>query len=102
LEDVVRRDPDVIIVAQAPEQPGLLAHLRRKAGWSSLRAVGRGRVYQVDAYRYNRPGPHMVEIARDLADLLHRGTARPPAAPSPAGLDAATGPVAPSAMGTRP
>jgi ABC-type Fe3+-hydroxamate transport system substrate-binding protein len=71
LEDIVRRDPDIVIVAQAPQQPGLLRHLRSAAGWSSLRAVRDGRVYQVDAYRYNRPGPHMVEIARDLAGLLH-------------------------------
>jgi iron complex transport system substrate-binding protein len=71
LEEILRRNPDVVIVAQAPEQPGLLAHLHRTAGWSSLRAVRDGRVYQVDAYRYNRPGPHMVDIARDLAGLLH-------------------------------
>ncbi len=73
LEDIVRRDPDVVVIAQAPERPDLLAHLRRTAGWSSLRAVRGGRLYQVDAYRYNRPGPHMVEIARDLAGLLHGG-----------------------------
>jgi ABC-type Fe3+-hydroxamate transport system substrate-binding protein len=73
LEDIVRRDPDVVIVAQAPEQPGMLAHLRHTAGWNSLRAVRNGRVYQVDAYRYNRPGPHMVDVARDLAGLLRGG-----------------------------
>ncbi len=71
LEEVLARDPDVIVVGKAPLEAGLLERLRGAPGWRDLTAVRAGRVYQVDANRFNRPGPGMVAAARRLADLFH-------------------------------
>jgi len=71
LEEVLRRDPDVIVVARAPQEPGLLESLRDTPGWRDLTAVRTGRVHQVDANRFNRPGPGMVAAAARLAELFH-------------------------------
>lgn len=71
LEEVMRRDPDAILVptdASDGPSPDLL---RADAGWRKLRAVRSGRVFQVPSDLTNRPGPNMIAAARLLRDLLH-------------------------------
>ena len=70
LEEVVRRAPEIIIVAAAggPE-PG--ATLRGRPGWRDVPAVADGRVHAVDPNLVNRPGPRMDEAAATLARLIH-------------------------------
>lgn len=80
LEEVLRRDPDVLVVAQAPAERDLLERLRREPGWRTLEAVRSGRVYQVDPYLFNRPAPSMVDAAWRLAELIHGVSRRDPAA----------------------
>lgn len=70
LEVVATRQPDVIIVAQADNRKGSRAWLTQPP-WRSLRATQAGRVYFVDADRFNRPGPDIVETAHELVRLLH-------------------------------
>ena len=74
LEEIVRRQPHVIIrpTDGALDQP--LAGLAGRPGWRELRAVQNGRVYAVDPYFYNRPGAAVGHVARDLARLIHTGT----------------------------
>lgn len=83
MEEVVRRDPDVILVPAgafaagpsrgvAPEGTTDPAEgLRGAPGWSALRAVREGRVWQVDPALFGRPGPRVAEAAWTLARLLH-------------------------------
>jgi iron complex transport system substrate-binding protein len=72
LEEIVRRQPDVIIrpTEQALADP--LAGLAGRPGWRELQAVRAGRVHGVDPYFYNRPGAGVAEAALGLAVRLHR------------------------------
>lgn len=72
LEEVVRRQPDVLIVPLGDWHGAeALERLRAAPGWRELRAVRDGRVYAVAAEAFNRPGPRVGEAARRLARLLH-------------------------------
>ncbi len=74
-EYVVARDPEVILLMDAPY--GVTAEqVAARPGWSGLRAVRDGRVLElamaeVDAL--SRPGPRLVEAAWAIARLLHPG-----------------------------
>lgn len=72
-EQVVARDPQVILLMDAPYGVDA-ADVAARPGWGGLRAVRDGRVVeltqpQVDAL--SRPGPRLLEAARALARLLH-------------------------------
>jgi iron complex transport system substrate-binding protein len=70
LEELLQRDPDVVILADTnTDEP--VAALRRLAGWRELRAVKDGRVYRVSPYLFNRSGPTMPHAARELARFFH-------------------------------
>ncbi len=74
-EYVVARDPEVILLMNAPY--GVTAEqVAARPGWSGLRAVRDGRVLElsmaeVDAL--SRPGPRLVDAAWAIARLLHPG-----------------------------
>lgn len=69
LEEIVRRDPDIILVGTVH---GIeVETLRRRPGWRALAAVQAGRVHSVDPDVVNRWGPHLHESAQLLADLIH-------------------------------
>ena len=70
LEEVIQRDPDVIVLADTNlEDPVTL--LRGLPGWRELRAVKAGRVYRVSPWFFNRSGPTMTSAARELARFFH-------------------------------
>ncbi|MEX1182470.1 MAG: cobalamin-binding protein [Gemmatimonadota bacterium] len=71
LEEVLVRDPDVIIRPTVRPRPNAAAALRGLPGWRSLRAVREGRVYEIDVDLYNRPGITVGRAARGLARLIH-------------------------------
>jgi iron complex transport system substrate-binding protein len=71
LEEVIRRNPDVVLLAQTVENLIDVETLRSAPGWRELAAVRDGYVLQIDANLYNRPGPRVTEAARDLALVLH-------------------------------
>lgn len=71
LEEVVRRQPDTIILTKGEEASPDLERLRSAVGWRELRAVRDGVVTQVEANLFNRPGPRVAEAARRLSELLH-------------------------------
>lgn len=70
LEEIVRRDPDVLVIAHH-EGGSFEAPWLRGPGWRELSAVRRGRYLVVDADLFNRPGPRLAEAARTLARFLH-------------------------------
>lgn len=74
LEEVVRRDADVIVIgSEEASRLGSAKWLETRPGWRDLSAVRAGRVYAVDASVFNRPGPSAGPAATMLARLLHPG-----------------------------
>lgn len=73
LEEVVRRDPAVIVVASAGARDDVVERLTARAGWREVTAVRTGRVYRVDPSLFNRPGPSIGRAASALARALHPG-----------------------------
>ncbi|MGH7503501.1 MAG: ABC transporter substrate-binding protein [Longimicrobiales bacterium] len=72
VEDVLARQPDVIIVSTATEVPArIIENLRSQPGWRDMMAVVAGRVHVVDANVMNRPGPALIDAVRILADLIY-------------------------------
>ena len=71
LEELVRRDPDVIL-GPATHGSGLaLEQLRRRPGWQTLRAVRAGRVYVIEDNLISRPGPRLVQGLEQVARALY-------------------------------
>lgn len=70
LEEIVRRDPDAIIIARH-EGGSVDAPWLRGPGWRELSAVRTGRYVVMDGDLVNRPGPRVVEAARRMARFLH-------------------------------
>jgi iron complex transport system substrate-binding protein len=68
IEDVVRRDPDVVLAG-----PESAARMRAAPAWQALRAVRDGRVLVVDTTLVGRPGVRLGEAAASIARLLHPG-----------------------------
>ncbi len=73
LEEIVRRRPDYVLLPTDPDAGLTADRLRRAAGWRELEALRRGRLVEVDAALFNRPGPNVARAARRLASLLHPG-----------------------------
>ena len=70
LEEVLRADPEVIVLGDAdygttPEQ------VVARPGWSGISAVKNKRVYGISDSLVSRPGPRVAEAARAYAKLLH-------------------------------
>jgi iron complex transport system substrate-binding protein len=65
LEEVARRDPDVILTS-----PRAAERIRNSPAWRSVRAVREGRVLEIDTSLVGRPGVRMGEAARSLRELL--------------------------------
>ena len=68
LEDVVRRDPEFVLVG--PDGGEVVG---RDPAWRAIRAVREGRVRIVDTTLVGRPSVRLGEAARHLAQLLHPG-----------------------------
>jgi iron complex transport system substrate-binding protein len=69
IEDVVRRDPDVVIAG-----PQSSERMRAQPAWRALRAVRDGRIVVFDTMLVGRPGVRLGEAAVSIARLLHPGS----------------------------
>lgn len=79
LEELVRRNPDVILGPATRGSALVLDELRRRPGWQDLRAVQSGRVHLLEDNLVSRPGPRLVEGLEQVARALY-----PHRFPSPA------------------
>jgi iron complex transport system substrate-binding protein len=80
LEEVVRRQPEVLVLPVGENPRASMERLRGTAGWRELLAAGRTRVHTVPADVLNRPSPGIVQSAELLRDAIHprgEGIARP-------------------------
>jgi len=73
LEEVVRRDPDFVLVGPASAQ-----RLRESVRWRAVPAVREGRLLVVDTALIGRPGMRLGEAARSLRSLILKDTVRSP------------------------
>lgn len=73
IEEVIRRDPDIILVLnkECSSQDSCFGPWKR---YPSLSAVRNGRVFKVDADSLARPGPRIIDGLEALADILHPAT----------------------------
>ena len=74
--DLVAADPDVVAIMPCgfdiDRSRREMSPLTSRPEWPQLAAVRNERVFTADGNQYfNRPGPHVVESAEILAELLH-------------------------------
>jgi iron complex transport system substrate-binding protein len=71
LEQIVERDPEVIIFGEGPWVPTTSESLAQRSGWGGITAVLEGRVHGVDTNWIDRPGPRLVDALERFAQLIH-------------------------------
>jgi iron complex transport system substrate-binding protein len=71
LEEVLRKDPEVLLFPAGTTEGIPEAEQQRWRKWRGMSAVAQNRVYQVKADLVNRPGPRVIEGIEGLARLLH-------------------------------
>jgi iron complex transport system substrate-binding protein len=77
LEELLRRQPDLVIVPVGADREGPLRRLRTQPGWRELRAVREGRVAMVPSDVMSRPGPSILESARLMREAIAVARAEP-------------------------
>ena len=71
MEAIVKRAPDVVVVAVGEDAQRGDERMQDAPGWRSLGAVRAGRVVPVPADLMERPGPGLGRAARILAQAIH-------------------------------
>jgi iron complex transport system substrate-binding protein len=71
MEEIVRRDPDLIILPVGEFKSNSVERLHHLVGWRDLRAVREGHVVTVPADLMSRPSPSIAEAARVLLKAFH-------------------------------
>jgi iron complex transport system substrate-binding protein len=71
LEELIARDPDLILLGDAIWGGVTVESVKARAGWEALEAVQNGRTYPFDDNLVSRPGPRLVDGLEALARLLH-------------------------------
>lgn len=71
LEEMVRRQPDFVVVPIGEGGTMRIEALKTAVGWRELRAVREGRIVPVPAQVVNQPGPHLARAARAMRDAIH-------------------------------
>jgi len=71
LEEIIAQDPDIILLGDAVWGGVTPEAVAARAGWESLSAVQKGRVYPFDDNLVSRPGPRLIAGLEAMAKLLH-------------------------------
>lgn len=71
LEEIVVRDPQVIMFASGPFVSTTVESLSERPGWGDISAVEEGRVYGVNTDLLDLPGPRLVLGLETVAEILH-------------------------------
>ncbi|TFH34621.1 MAG: ABC transporter substrate-binding protein [Anaerolineales bacterium] len=70
LEQIVERDPEVIIFGSGPWVPTTTDSLAERSGWAGISAVLNGRIFGVDTNWIDRPGPRLVDALERFAQVV--------------------------------
>lgn len=72
-EQVIDRNPDIILttvgVSYGVEKP--VEDILSRENWKSVKAVADEKIYMLDSDKTARPGPRLLEAARELFDAVH-------------------------------
>lgn len=79
MEEVVKRQPDLLIVPQGEFKANAVDQFRARNGWRDLKAVHEGHIATVSADLTQRPGANIGEAARALQAAIHPETMGAPA-----------------------
>lgn len=71
MEEIVRRQPQVVILPQGEDGVLRMESLRQLAGWRELRALKGGATVELPADLVSQAGPRIGESARRLRDAIH-------------------------------
>ena len=71
LEEIVARDPEIMIFGAGPWVPTTPESVAERSGWEGITAVSSGAVYGIDTNWTDRPGPRLVDALEAIAALLH-------------------------------
>ncbi|MDI6814427.1 MAG: ABC transporter substrate-binding protein, partial [Desulfitobacteriaceae bacterium] len=71
LEEILRRDPDMILLGDAIWGGVTVESVIARPGWANLSAVKNQQVYPFDDNIVSRPGPRLVDGLEALAKLFH-------------------------------
>jgi len=77
IEEIVRRQPDYVVVPRGEQGMERVEAMKRAPGWRELRALREGRGVMVPAEVVNQPGPRLGEAARAMRDAIHPRLGRP-------------------------
>jgi iron complex transport system substrate-binding protein len=70
-EEVIARNPNVIISLLGAMHYATLEDIKSRLGWNKISAVIKGTVYLLDENLFVRPSPRIVEGLETLAKILH-------------------------------
>ncbi len=70
-EEVIRRQPDIIIASWCGKKANLEA-IRQRPGWDAIPAVRHGRVYEIKSAHILQPGPSLLKGYRQLREIVGR------------------------------
>ena len=71
LEEVVRRNPDMLVVPVGDSTKNALGRFGKMQGWRDLRAVRTHKVFAVPADLMSRPSPSIAAASRVLLQVFH-------------------------------
>lgn len=71
LEELVARDPDIIVLGSATHGSQSPESVKARPGWQSMTALKSGAVYLFDDNLVSRPGPRVVLGLETLARRIH-------------------------------
>ncbi|OGO35173.1 MAG: hypothetical protein A2W35_13600 [Chloroflexi bacterium RBG_16_57_11] len=71
LEELIARDPDLILLGDALWGGVTVESVKARAGWEALTAVQKEQIFPFDDNLVSRPGPRLVDGLEGLARLLH-------------------------------
>jgi iron complex transport system substrate-binding protein len=71
LEELVARDPQVMIFSQSVWVTTSPESVAERPGWSQITAVANGSVFGIEGNWIDRPGPRLVDAYEALAAFLH-------------------------------
>ncbi|HOV64145.1 MAG TPA: ABC transporter substrate-binding protein, partial [Spirochaetia bacterium] len=70
-EEVIRRNPDVIMGSDDHEDKLTVEQIARRPGWSELNAVKNRRIYLISGDQIGRAGPRLVDAIEAMAKALY-------------------------------
>ncbi len=66
-EFIISKNPDIVILADGLN----INALKRRPGWSEIKAIREKRVYHVNQNIVSRPGPNIIKGFLDIAKIIH-------------------------------